>query len=548
MRVLVANPQDDFRVKAYAGTNGVLLAMDLAEPRRKGLLGFAIEKQQGDKPWLFLFNSLTFPGKVHTFPQFHATPSDKAPLQKFRWADYAVNPGMTIHYRVHLAYGTPDAPQLGEALELTIRSDDGHPASQGVIFNRAVAASQAFQRKFPDLDAQISANKNLPIEAWPDAARQWLENGLLGRLQGFIERAVDAQWALDIAIYEYQLQAIVDTVNAAFDRGVQVRVLYHARPDDEDTTINEASLAKLPASSKRGRVTHNIFHNKFIVLSRLDRGGERQPQAVLCGSTNFTANGVYRQANVVHVLDDSAVGTSYLKTFEQIWAEPADVGATRDWITQHNPMNPAQPLFAGFSPRTGGADLREFVDIIEGAKKDLLFVTAFALPDAILNALLGQPHDDILRYGLQNTVSRITGFHADRTAEFAATALLNTGLEGWLRENMKGQKGNLLVHTKAVVTDFTSDSPTIISGSHNLSTSASNGNDENYLIIRGDTDLADRYGLELLRFYEHYRFRYFAKKLALKQVQPLAADDSWTNDYYVEDDLRQLSRLRFSGR
>lgn len=68
MRVLVKNPADDFRVKAYAGTNGVLLAMDLAEPRRKGLLGFAIEKQQGAKPWLFLFNSLTFPGKAHTFP------------------------------------------------------------------------------------------------------------------------------------------------------------------------------------------------------------------------------------------------------------------------------------------------------------------------------------------------------------------------------------------------------------------------------------------------------------------------------------------------
>jgi phosphatidylserine/phosphatidylglycerophosphate/cardiolipin synthase-like enzyme len=548
MRVLVKNPADDFRVKAYAGTNGVLLAMDLAEPRRKGLLGFAIEKQQGAKPWLFLFNSLTFPNKAHTFPQFHATPSDIAPLQKFRWADYAVNPGMTLHYRVHLAYGTADAVQLGESLELTITSDDGYPSSQSVIFNRAVAASQAFQRRFPDLDAQISANKNMPIEAWPDAARQWLENGLLGRLLGFIERAVDGQWALDIAIYEYQLQAIIDAVNAAFVRGVQVRVLYHARPDDEDTTINEASLAALPPASKRGRMTHNIFHNKFIVLSRADASGEQQPEAVLCGSTNFTANGVYRQANVVHVLDDESVAASYLQTFEQIWVQPDDVGVTRDWITEHNPMNPQQPLFVGFSPRTGGADLQAFESIISAAKKDVLFVTAFSLPDAILNALLGQPHDEILRYGLQNTASRITGFHADRSAEFAATALLNTGLEGWLRENMKGQKGNLLVHTKAVVTDFTSDSPTIISGSHNLSASASNGNDENYLIIRGDTDLADRYGLELLRFYEHYRFRYFAKKLALKQVSPLAAGDSWTNDYYIEGDLRQLSRLRFAGR
>ena len=548
MRVVVKNPQNDFRVKAYAGTNGVLLAMDLAESRRKGLLGFAIEKQQGAKPWLFLFNSLTFPGKAHTFPQFHATPSDKAPLQKFRWADYAVNPGMTLHYRVHLAYGTADAVQLGESLELTLTSDDGHPSNQSVIFNRAVAASQAFQRKFPDLDAQISANKNMPIEAWPDAPRQWLENGLLTRLLGFIERAVDGQWALDIAIYEYQLQAIVDAVNAAFMRGVKVRVLYHARPDDEDTTINEASLAALPPASKRGRVTHNIFHNKFMVLSRVDASGTHQPEAVLCGSTNFTANGVYRQANVVHVLDDASIAASYLQTFEQIWAQPDDIGVTRDWITEHNPMNPQQPLFAGFSPRTGGADLQAFVQIISAAKKDVLFVTAFSLPDAILNALLGQPHDDVLRYGLQNTASRITGFHADRSAEFAATALLNTGLEGWLRENMKGQKGNLLVHTKAVVTDFTTDTPTIISGSHNLSASASNGNDENYLIIRGDTDLADRYGLELLRFYEHYRFRYFAKKLALKQVSPLAVDDRWTNDYYIEGDLRQLSRLRFAGR
>jgi phosphatidylserine/phosphatidylglycerophosphate/cardiolipin synthase-like enzyme len=548
MRVLARNDQDDFRVKAYAGTNGVLLAIDLAEPRRKGLLGFAIEKQQGSKPWLFLFNSLTFPGKAHTFPQFHATPSDTAPLQKFRWADYAVNPGVTIHYRIHLAYGTADAPQLGEFLEVTLTTDNGLPEGQNVIFNRAVAASQAFQRKFADLDALLSANKKMPIEAWPDAPRQWLENGLLARLLGFIERAEDGQWALDIAIYEYQLQVIVDAVNAAFERGVKVRVLYHAQPDEDTTALNEARLEKIPAANKRGRVTHNIFHNKFMVLSRLDAAGQHQPEAVLCGSTNFTANGVYRQANVVHVLDDARIGASYLQTFEQVWAAPADVGATREWLTEHNPMQPDQSMFAGFSPRSGQGDLREFVEIIDSAKKDLLFVTAFTLPEEILNALLGEPHDDILRYGLQNSVSSITGFHADRTAEFAATALLNTGLEGWLKENMKGQKGRLLVHTKAIVVDFTSDAPTIISGSHNLSEAASNGNDENFLIIRGDTDLADRYGLELLRFYEHYRFRYFAKKLQLKQVRPLAPDDSWTDDYYLEGDLRMLSRLRFAGR
>ena len=41
MRILKANDKDTFRVKAYAGTNGVLLAFDLAEARKPGFLGFA---------------------------------------------------------------------------------------------------------------------------------------------------------------------------------------------------------------------------------------------------------------------------------------------------------------------------------------------------------------------------------------------------------------------------------------------------------------------------------------------------------------------------
>jgi len=88
----------------------------------------------------------------------------------------------------------------------------------------------------------------------------------------------------------------------------------------------------------------------------------------------------------------------------------------------------------------------------------------------------------------------------------------------------------------------------VISGSHNLSVPASNGNDENYLIMRGDTDLADRYGLEVLRFYEHYRFRYYAKLLKLKKARPLTADDAWAKDYYIRGHLKETSRLRFAGR
>lgn len=548
MRRLKKNAQDTFRLKAYAGTNSVLLAADVDASRKPGLLGFAIEQKEGNKPWQWLLNSLTFPNTPHTLPKWGATPSHRAPIQKFRWGDYSIEPGVTCKYRVHLAYGHAAQPTLDEALEIEVTTDDGKPKDHRAVFNRAVAASQAFGRKFPDVDKLISKNKTLPIEKWPAAPRDWLENGLLDTILAFIGRAKDGKWALDVAIYEYELKAIVDAVNAAHKRGADVRVLYHAKAGDPQTAQNVASLKKIPAAKKRGRGTSKIFHDKFIVLSKVNAAGDHVPQAVLCGSTNFTENGVYRQANAVHVADDKTIAARYLDLFDEIWNAPADVGATRKWINQNNPIDAQAALFAGFSPRSGKTDLAEFIRIIQSADKDLLFATAFNLPNDILDALLGAPHDAVLRYGIQNTASRITGFHADRTAEFTATALLSKGLEGWVKEGLRGQKGNLLVHTKAVVANFTTDHPVVLSGSHNLSVSASESNDENYLIMRDDTDLADRYGLEILRFYEHYRFRYYAKLLKLKQARPLATDDSWADDYYKPGDLRESSRLRFAGR
>jgi phosphatidylserine/phosphatidylglycerophosphate/cardiolipin synthase-like enzyme len=449
---------------------------------------------------------------------------------------------------VHPVYGSANNPVVEDGLEVEVTTDDGMPGDHRVYFNRAVAASQSFGRKFPEVEALLTEKKNLPIEEWPNKARTWLENGLLDSILRYMKRAKHEKWALDVAIYEYELAAIVDAVNAAHERGVDVRVLYHSKAGDHQTDQNELSLTKIPVSKKRARVTAKIFHNKFIVLSKINAEGERVPQAVLCGSTNFTENGVYRQANVVHETGDKTIASRYLSLFEEIWKSPNDVSLTRKWINDNNPMTPSGKLFAGFSPRSGKTDLGEFVNIINAANIDLLFATAFALPKSILDALLGTAHDSVLRYGIQNTASQITGFHADRTAEFVAPALLKKGLEGWVKEGLKGQRGNLLVHTKAVVANFTTDNPVILSGSHNLSGAASSGNDENYLIMRGDTDLADRYGLEILRFYEHYRFRFYAKKLKLQQARPLATNDGWADAYYRAGHLKEAARLRFSGR
>jgi hypothetical protein len=70
---------------------------------------------------------------------------------------------------------------------------------------------------------------------------------------------------------------------------------------------------------------------------------------------------VYRQFNVVRIVEDPATAAKYLKAFEFLFAgnNPAK---TKQFITKWDPMDPKASLFVGFSPRVGGTDLKDFVD------------------------------------------------------------------------------------------------------------------------------------------------------------------------------------------
>lgn len=528
-------------VKAYAGTTGILLAIDVPPNKSHGLLGFALEREvAGNKKWLR--SMLHFPGLAHVAGEL--SPTNVAPIQKFRWSDYGVLPNGRYRYTVHPVYGNPTAPSVQPGPTVGVRTHGAAGVEHFALFNRAAAASQAFSREFPEVEAELDEARREQREPnIPPKALDWLSRGVLDQITSFIAQALDHTWALDIAIYEYELGAIVDAVNAAASRGVNLRVIYHSKTGDPQTSENEEHLAALDPNLKHARKTSKIFHHKFIILSRMGSAA-RQPKAVLCGSTNFTHNGVYRQANVVHVLRDPTVAETYLSLFDVIFGG-ASVNRTRAYVDENNSISANNPTFAGFSPRSDRKDLVAFVRAINGAKRDVLFCTAFDLDDGVEDALLGGEHDRILRYGLQNSRSRITGLHRDRTARFSATAMLSSGLEGFLKESTKGQRGNILIHTKLIVVDFTSDSPIVVSGSHNFSAAASQGNDENFLIMSANRDIADCYGIELMRLYDHYRFRWFQREgFGPPELTP---DDSWTSRYFRAGSLTQRDRLAFAG-
>lgn len=560
-------------LKVYAGATGVLLAFNFeSDNSRKGLLGFAIKRDGPGNATCYLDAMLPFKGQAHK--PGAPIPTNVSPVQKFRWSDYTTTPETTYTYTVQAMYGSPTNldPKLTASVSVTTESIDsvsviGKPKNLAVAFNRAVASSQAFSREFPETTAKLNKALAKPVpKSGPkrtdgiltQAEMDWLSHGLKEEIVNFIKIAKDNSYALDIAIYQYELPDIFQAVDASEKAGVHIRLIYHAKKGDKQTTKNEASASALPVADKYGRITNAIFHHKFIILSKLT-GASKTPQAVLCGSTNFTLNGVYAQANNVVITSDPIIMAKYQAQFDFLFQEPAhNPAATSVQDSEQNILDPALRWQVGFSPRAGKVDLTFFASIIQSANQDVLFATAFGIDPIVLNALVGQPHDSVLRFGVQDKPTKeVTGVHADRTANFTAASALPVGLDGWLDEHrMPGQKGNILIHDKIIVVDFTSDSPTVIDGSHNYSGAASKSNDENYLIIRNNPDFADCFGIEVLRLYDHYRFRFVTKegttiknKRRVLTQTPIYLDstDNWTNDYYDPTKLKYADRTVFSG-
>ena len=77
-----------------------------------------------------------------------------------------------------------------------------------------------------------------------------------------------------------------------------------------------------------------------------------------------------------------------------------------------------------------------------------------------------------------------------------------------LPEQLSGLNDHVsFIHTKYLLVDAFSDDPIVVCGSANFSTASNTNNDENMMIVRGDTRLADQFAVNFLRMFRHHEYR-----------------------------------------
>ncbi len=570
--------KDGLTLRVIAGTHSAILGMDLDEDKRKGCLGFSIYRTElgpvsapfaeADVRSGWLPNMLRFPADQSP----GAITTETAPLQKFRWGDYTLKPASTYRFRVVPRYGAPDKllpefadhkPSADDGIELEFITEDKSNPETSIHFNRAAAASHAFEAKFGNLkkEGDIMADTGEG-----KLARAWLSNGLEEAILDFLAQAADDSYALHGAVYEFQKTNLLAGLKAAQDRGAEVKIAYHHRQkNDKDKTARENDEAVEKAGFKEGTALPRkcnpqsaIMHNKFVVLlKKID--GQLKPQAVWTGSTNWTNGGVYGQLNVGHAVYDEEVAAIYEKYFELLAAD-SDAQTMKHTLATLNPVSlelPAERKVTPIlSPQSDDTMLRLYASICENAR--CLMVSAPFELSELIRATLTKENPGMLRYllvdktGSLGDKAEIAVIEGDPDNEIAAATTISSPLTDFQGRLLEGKESfhhaGIHIHSKIILADPFSSDPIVVTGSANFSNNSTQVNDSNTLVLRGFTAVADIYATEFMRMFEHYHFR-ASRAAAADRSKPfaLAPDDSWSEEYYVPGSYEEKDRKMFAG-
>ena len=535
----ITQTTNGLRVHAIAGTYVVLLGFDLSQSECDGLLGFSIHRQDlTENEAYYLSASKCFTETDPGFPSGSSYSTRDHPIQSFQWADYSTKPGHDYIYTITAKKGTPQNLTDFASTSVPVATEIIRANAHDVYFNRGVSGSQAYIKRFGDNPPDAIPNRK---------AYEWLSRGLNEALEDYIRSCAPGVDSLRIAAYEFYYERFLNVVKEALDMGVDVKFVYDARQDNPRlkniATLQALGLDLPGVSFQRTQPKSYISHNKFIV--KLHNG---TPHSVWTGGTNFTEGGIFGHSNVAHVVEDQQVAQQFLDYWNALAADPASTSLKNsiETLTPNSNGPPPQGTTAVFSPRKNLDALNWYADLARKASDSLFMTFAFGMPDVFKDVYANaQAH---LRFALLEQKTRSMKAGPEKAAEeskiqqlrnkpenvFAVGDFIRTNeIDGWLQERLSGLNAHVrYVHNKFMLVDPLGNDPIVICGSANFSEASTIRNDENMLVVRGNTRVADIYLGEFMRLYSHFAFR---ESLQWRKPddppKPLRTDD-WWRDYF----------------
>jgi phosphatidylserine/phosphatidylglycerophosphate/cardiolipin synthase-like enzyme len=551
-------------LKVYANEDDALLFWRIPQPIPQ-CRGFAIERRitrngSDQETTEFLHNRIGFEGERIPGPKEGrrpiTKPSTEWPFQRFSWTDHDANTGDSVRYRIVPMVRTDGAltPLDTEASKWSSKRCLGvnKESKFQPYFNRGFVISQFMSRFLEENHLSLKAFKDRINDEMDKTIRHFLSGDLRVAVLEQLKIAFEEKTEIFAALFELSDDELV---NAVCKLGKKAHVVLsngsvqpkkgvpasERRKEDE----NKKARAKLEQAGVDVEVLNRFIspgalgHNKFLV--RTDKKGK--PAVAWTGSTNWAPTGLCTQVNNGLLINDPRIA----KIYREQWQRLRDAGSEFPEAliaSNSKPKAVGDDVTVWFSRTTKRVDLDALTEAVENAKEGVLFLMFMPGSSGLFSTvakLSGNPH--LYVRGVVSTLPNGVGdesavdvnlidggkhraLHLDIIQPEGVKHPLAKFAEEVTRKQFLSQIGHAIIHSKVVVVDPFSDNPTVITGSHNFSTSASTKNDENFIIVQGDKELAEAYAVNVEGAYAHYRWRAFLDE-SDKPFNGLKDNDAW---------------------
>jgi len=272
-----------------------------------------------------------------------------------------------------------------------------------------------------------------------------------------IEFINNAQASIHIAAFEFNLTRVAEALIAAKNRGVDVKWMTDDKNGLEyDTQPGRGQFALLQAAGieVKDDDRSTLMHNKFWIFDQ---------QITWTGSTNISANAVFKQNNNALVIHSSEVAFIFEREFQEMWSGQFGSHAPSTLNNQWAILD-GTPIQVIFSAEDNA--LSNLIALVADAQTSIRFL-AFSFTDYPL----AQAMIDRAKAGV------------DVKGVFETFGSTGTGSElktFWCAGLPVRQDGNgSFLHDKIIIID----NSIVVTGSLNYSTNADESNEENVVIV-----------------------------------------------------------------
>ncbi len=402
---------------------------------------------------------------------------------------------LTLNWATNLSGTTGAKWGFTPALEMGYTSAGSPGTAHALPFSGLTPAQVIYTRLF-------SVHAGTTDTAWISPSSYITQSASTGTMQVFVNHPFDASVAapagnsptllqgvaienkiialinaattsIDVAVYNINRTPIVLALNAAATRGVKVRYVYHIA--SANTALSSSSFPKIGVNSAK------LMHNKYLVID----AGSVNSSYVWTGSLNWTDNQMLDDYNNMILIQDQSLARAYTIEQDEMWG---GTGATPNAATSLSGSSKSDNTPHFF--KIGGKDVQLYFSPSDA--------TDARIGDVIASA------NTTLEFALLTFTSNNLGTQV-RNAKFAGVVVRglvdNPNDQNSQVAMLQGVGVNVvdavtpgIYHHKFCIVDATNTAsdPTVVTGSHNWSSSANTGNDENTLIIH-DAAIANQY-------------------------------------------------------